>query len=74
MTHHLENAVSSLSARDGYEPGPTTLLAISRLTDAFVIGLRHAVADWSEGPAASGRQETVSTFKPFEALQSLLKK
>ncbi len=35
---------------------------------------RHAVADWSEGPAASGRQKTVSTFKPFEALQSLLKK
>ena len=35
---------------------------------------RHAVADWSEGPAASGQQETVSTFKPFEALQSLLRK
>jgi 5-methylcytosine-specific restriction endonuclease McrA len=35
---------------------------------------RHAVADWSEGPIASGQQKTVSTFKPFEALQSLLKK
>ena len=35
---------------------------------------RQAVADWSEGPAASGQQKTVSTFKPFESLQSLLKK
>ncbi len=35
---------------------------------------RHSVADWSEGPSASGPQKTVSTFKPFEGLQSLLKK
>jgi hypothetical protein len=35
---------------------------------------RHSVADWSEGPSASGQQKTVSTFKPFEGLESLLKK
>ena len=35
---------------------------------------RNSVADWSEGPVASGKQKTISTYKPFEALQSLLKK
>ena len=35
---------------------------------------RHAAADWSDGPTPSGQQKTVSTFKPFEVLQSLLKK
>ncbi len=35
---------------------------------------RYSVADWSEGPSVSGQQKTVSTFKPFEGLGSLLKK
>jgi hypothetical protein len=35
---------------------------------------RNAVADSYEGPIASGQQMTVSTFKPFESLASLLKK
>jgi 5-methylcytosine-specific restriction endonuclease McrA len=34
---------------------------------------RHSVADWSEGPTPAGKQAPVSTYKPFEGLESLLK-
>jgi len=34
---------------------------------------RHSVADWYDDPAPGTQQKTVSTYKPFEALNSLLK-
>ena len=35
---------------------------------------RHSVADWSEGPSASGSQASVSTYNPFAGLDTLIKK
>jgi hypothetical protein len=35
---------------------------------------RNSVADWSEGPAPTSRQSTVTTHNPFANLGSLLKK
>ena len=34
---------------------------------------RHSVADWSEAPTPGGRQQPVSTYKPFAGLDSVLK-
>ncbi|GEM_PF-750137 len=35
---------------------------------------RHSVADWSEGPAPTGAQATVSTYNPFAGLDRMLKR
>jgi hypothetical protein len=34
---------------------------------------RYSVAEWYEGPTAGGEQKTISTYKPFAGLESLLK-
>ena len=35
---------------------------------------RHSVADWTDDPVAGGEHTTVSTYNPFAALDTLLKK
>jgi 5-methylcytosine-specific restriction endonuclease McrA len=34
---------------------------------------RYSVAEWSEAPSPGGEHKPVSTYKPFAALESLLK-